>query len=42
MKQVNLPEVRLSRDLCYTLAVLDCDSVVGVSDDTVSLDELDG
>ena len=42
MQQVNLPKVRLRRVFGYTRAVLDRDAVVGVSDDTVSLKELDG
>jgi hypothetical protein len=38
MQQVNLPKVWLRRVFGYTRAVLDCDAVVCVSDDTVPLD----
>lgn len=41
MKKVNLPKVRLRRVFGYTRAMLDRDAVVGVSDDTVSLNKLD-
>ena len=41
MQQVNLPQVRLRWVFGYARAVLDCDAIVGVSDDPVSLDQLD-
>jgi hypothetical protein len=42
MQQVNLPKVRLHWVFGYARSVLDCDAEVGVSDNPVTLDKLDG